>query len=246
MGGLSVAGLVDHAGFLIPGIMAVDKIPVPVVGWLGIWRNIRANNSNYVIDLEMKQSTYKLVRKVHLYASLPIVALLLMYVVSSYFMIHYESFHTYDREESIKVIQVGSDQVSGANWDDFIAENGVSGKLTNETTTPEGNLIREYSRAGKQYQLTLMANENQVELKIKQANFPGFIVGLHRIRGFNGPWQYQVYAVLLDLVGVSLILFAITGAILWLKLLKNDIVAWIIFIAGFVYVSAVMVYLMIT
>ena len=30
------------------------------------------------------------------------------------------------------------------------------------------------------------------------------MVGLHRIRGFAGSWQYMVYGVLLDLVGISL------------------------------------------
>ena len=160
-------------------------------------------------------------------------------------MIHYERFDTYHRDEQVKKIEVTPNQVSQENWAKFLLENGVSGKLTNEKATNGGGLVREYSRAGREYEVTLSADNNSVEIKTSQANLPGFVVGLHRIRGYSGPWQYQVYAILLDLVGVSLILFAVTGAILWLKLLKNDLIAWGIFAAGLLYVGVVMAYLMI-
>ena len=192
----------------------------------------------------MKASTYKTIRKIHLYASLPVVLLLLMYVVSSYFMIHYERFNTYQRVEQVEQISVNADEVYQENWRIFLRKNGISGKMTDEKKTPEGDWVGEYSRAGSQYLVTLSASNDLVEIKTIQANLPGFVVGLHRIRGYSGPWQYQVYAVLLDIVGVSLIIFAITGAILWLKLLKNDVFAWVIFAAGLIYVGVVMLYLM--
>jgi hypothetical protein len=173
-----------------------------------------------------------------------VVALLLMYVVSSYFMIHYETFSTYDRKESVRTVKVDPEQVSQANWENFLAQNGISGKLTDESTSNDGKMVRKYSRAGIEQQVTLIPDNHQVEIKTTEANLAGIIVGLHRIRGFKGPWQYWIYAVLLDIVGISLIIFAITGAILWLTLLKNNLVAWIIFIAGFVYVAAVISYLM--
>ena len=113
----------------------------------------------------MKASTYKTIRKIHLYASLPIVALLLMYVVSSYFMIHYQKFNTYHRNESVKLIQVSPDQVSDGNWSSFLQENGVSGKLTNENTSTEGHVVRKYSRAGREYEVTIYASKNSVEIK---------------------------------------------------------------------------------
>ncbi|GJM27688.1 MAG: hypothetical protein DHS20C17_03230 [Cyclobacteriaceae bacterium] len=191
----------------------------------------------------MKTRTYHIIRKVHLYASLPIVALLLMYIVSSYFMIHYDLFNTYEREEMITRVELASDMNSEAQWDQFLAENGVSGKLTDETALPDGVLLRKYERAGKSFEVRLYAGEKTAEIKKNNGNLPAVLVGFHRIRGFEGPWPYLIYAVLLDIVGISLILFAITGAILWLKLLKNSLTAWIIFLAGFIYVAAIITYL---
>lgn len=191
----------------------------------------------------MRAGTYNIIRKIHLYASLPIVALLLMYIVSSYFMIHSQSFGTYQRTETVITVEVNSDMVSEDHWDHFLTKNGISGKLINETTGTGGELIRKYERAGKAFEIKLLPDEKLAEIKASKGNLPGILVGLHRIRGFDGPWQYMVYGILLDIVGVSLILFAISGAILWLKLLKNNRLAWIIFLAGFVYVAAIIIYL---
>lgn len=193
----------------------------------------------------MNKNAYNLVRKVHLYASLPIVAFLLMYVVSSYFMIHHEWFDTYEREEAINTIQIDPIETSDTRWPEFLTKNGVSGKLINENTSPSGDLIRKYSRAGKEFHVSISPDQKSVEIKTFKGNFPGFVVGLHRIRGFGGSWQYNFYALMLDVVGISLILFAITGAILWLQLLKKDRVAWIVFGVGFIYVVAIIACLMI-
>ncbi|MCB0634767.1 MAG: hypothetical protein KDD15_33780, partial [Lewinella sp.] len=43
------------------------------------------------------------------------------------------------------------------------------------------------------------------------------------------------YAFLLDILAISLIVFTITGIIMWFHLLKKDKWAWVIFVAGFVY-----------
>ena len=159
-------------------------------------------------------------------------------------MIHHEWFDTYTSTEKVEQIEVDSTIISENNWNEFLDKYGVSGKLTNENTTDDGNLIREYSRAGKQYRIELSADYAIAEIQVTSLNLAGKVVGFHRIRGFAGPWQYIIYAVLLDIVGVSLIIFAVTGAFLWLKMLKNDLIAWVIFIGGFLYVMSIMLYLM--
>jgi len=193
----------------------------------------------------MKYSGYYIFRKTHLYASLSIVVLLLMYVVSSYLMIHYEWFQTYDQQEEILEIEVEPGEISVDNWDQFLAKNHVSGRLTKENINSSGDVVREYSNASAHYKVTVIEDQDLVEIKARKMNTAGTIVGFHRIRGFGGPLQYNLYAIMLDLVGISLILFAITGMILWLKLLKNNIFAWVVLISGFIYVGAIVTYLLV-
>ena len=190
-------------------------------------------------------TSYHITKKIHLYASLSIVVLLVMYVLSSYFMIHYDFFKTYDWEESEIEMTIEPPQISTEALPNILSKNGISGKLIDEKLQSSGDWTRKYSRAGQEHVLAYQADQSTLTITTRQAKLPGFIVGLHRIRGFAGPWQYMVYAVLLDIVGISLIIFAITGAILWMKLLKNDTIAWVVFGAGLLYVTAIISYLMV-
>ena len=90
-----------------------------------------------------------------------------------------------------------------------------------------------------------MASADSVEIINSENNLNRTIIGYHRLRGYGGPWQFSVYAMFLDLTGLSLILFAVTGVILWLKILKNNILAWVIFLAGIIYTAIVIGYLLI-
>lgn len=193
----------------------------------------------------MNKNAYNIFRKIHLYASLSIVALLVMYVVSSYLMIHYEWFQTYDQQQEELEIEVDPAEISGDNWVQFLVENDVSGRLTKENINSSGDLVREYNNASAHFTVTVHEDQNLVEINVRKLNTAGTIVGFHRIRGFGGPLQYNLYAILLDVVGISLILFAVTGVILWLKLLKNDPFAWIVLISGFVYFGAILTYLLV-
>ena len=108
-----------------------------------------------------------------------------------------------------------------------------------------GDIIRTYASAKGNDKLILFNTKNMVEISSTTMNLAGKITGLHRMRGYGGSFIYNMYAFLLDITGISLILFAFTGVILWLNLLKYNKAAWIILIVGFVYVSAVIAYLMI-
>ncbi len=193
----------------------------------------------------MNKKVYNIFRKIHLYASLSIVALLLMYVVSSYLMIHHEWFQTYDQLKEELEIEVDPVEISGDNWNKFLTKNHVSGRLTKENINSSGDLVREYNNASAHFEVIVHEDQNLVEINVRKLNIAGTIVGFHRIRGFGGPWQYNLYAFLLDVVGISLILFAITGVVLWLKLLKNDPIAWIVLISGFVYFGVILTYLLV-
>lgn len=186
---------------------------------------------------------YFIVKQVHLYASLTIAAVLLMYLVTSFMMIYYDFFKTHDHQEQIISIQVSPNEISEKNWSSFLHKHEVKGRLIRENFRKSGDLFREYADAGSNFRITIFKNKNEVEIKSTHKNLAGNIVGLHRLRGYGGPFQYNLYAFLLDLTGIGLLIFAITGIILWLKLLRHNKIAWAILIFGFLYVSAVVGYL---
>ena len=103
-----------------------------------------------------------------------------------------------------------------------------------------GDIVREYASAAGSTRVSLLSGKNQVEIVQTSKSSSDAIIGIHRQRGYGGPLQYSLYAFLLDLFGISLIVFTITGIIMWFKLLKNNKIAWFIFISGFIYFSITM------
>jgi hypothetical protein len=167
-----------------------------------------------------------------------------MYIISSYMMIYHDWFKVENKNESNKNIEISPEDINKDNWESFISKNKIKGRLVRETYRESGEIVRRYESAKGYAEITINEKMNQAEIKSGELNLSGKINELHRLRGYGGPLVYNIYAVLLDLVGVGLILFVITGVILWLKLLQHNKIAWIILVLGFIYISATLGYLL--
>ncbi|MDH3649347.1 MAG: PepSY-associated TM helix domain-containing protein [Saprospiraceae bacterium] len=178
---------------------------------------------------------YSLIRKIHLYACLSTTAVLTMFILTSYQMIHHDWFSHDGQKESI-IVDIDSDLASEDDWRSFNEQNGIQGRLVRESHRDNGDLVRQYASAGGSFRVTFVANKSEVEIVRTSKSTADAMIGIHRQRGYGGPLQYSLYALLLDIVGVALIVFAITGIIMWFKLLRNNKIAWIIFVGGFIYV----------
>lgn len=194
--------------------------------------------------MNSKQRFYKITKQVHLYSSLATIALLLMYILTSYMMIYHDWFKVERSEGNPIVIDATTEELKNENWDTFLKENNIAGRLTRENFQKNGDLVRTYSSAKGNSKVIIINDKNKVVIVHTALNLSGKIIGLHRLRGYGGSAIYNFYAILLDIVGISLILFATTGVILWMKLLKHDKIAWTMLLLGFAYVSAVIGYLM--
>ena len=194
--------------------------------------------------MKANQRFYIITRQIHLYASLITLVFLLMYVLTSYMFIYHDIFKVDIESESMAKVVVTPAELQDSNWENFLKMHNIRGRLIWENQKANGDLVKLYETAKSSCKITLFNDRNQVEIVSQKLNLSGKITELHRLRGYGGSFIYSLYAVLLDVVGISLILFAITGVILWLKLLKHNTIAWIILISGFIYVSAVIGYLM--
>ena len=190
-----------------------------------------------------KVTLYKIIRGIHLYSAMIIAVFLLMYLGTSFMMVYHNWFEV-DRKVQIDTIAVTPNQVPQENWTQFLKKNKISGRFTRERTASDGTLLREYSRPGEHTSIHLNKVQGEMILTRTSLNLWGDMIGLHRLRGYQGSLKYVLYAIMVDLVGISLILFSVTGIFLWLKLLKNDKVAWVIFFSGMIYVAVVIFYLM--
>ncbi|MCK5461900.1 MAG: PepSY-associated TM helix domain-containing protein, partial [Bacteroidales bacterium] len=208
------------------------------------WQFIYRDRYNYDINMSSNYRFYFIIKQIHLYASLSTVVLLLMYIVTSYMMMYHDWFKTHDRQEQTISIEVSPNEISEENWTSFLKKHNIKGRLVRENFRESGDLFREYANAGNNFKMTIFKDKNKVEIKSTHLSLAGNIAGLHRMRGYSGPLQYTIYGFLLDLTGFSLMIFAITGILLWLNLLKYNKIAWTILILGFIYVSVIVSYLL--
>jgi hypothetical protein len=155
----------------------------------------------------------------------------------------YNDYFKVDRQTTSVTHAVTTKDLSDENWTKFLDEHDIQGRLVHEKLEDSGNLVRKYAKTGSSYEITILKKQDSVKIKTTQLNLSGKIIGLHRAKGYGGGIQYNSYAFLLDLTGISLILFAITGIIMWLKILKHNKIAYTILVLGFIYVSTIVFYL---
>lgn len=178
---------------------------------------------------------YLFIKKIHLYACLSTVALLLMFILTSYLMVHHDWFD-HERQSETTIVPFSTQPETDADWKRIVQKHQIKGRFTGERTNQDGHLIREYGGAAGWTTIKLISEKNQIEITKNFKSKADAIIGIHRQRGYgSGPLQYNIYAFLLDVMAISLLLFVITGIIMWFKLLKNNWVAWLIFGLGFVY-----------
>ncbi len=185
--------------------------------------------------------SYELIKKIHLYACLSTAAVLLMFILTSYLMIHHTWFNQEGSTESRSVeISLETDE----DWSDLKKEHGIKGRLVNKGKNQAGMFFREYASASQSCTVEYDAQHAKAEIRRVHKSTANALVGIHRQRGYQGPFKYLVHAFLLDLIGISLIVFSVTGLIMWFKLLKHNNIAWFVFIGGLVYTGVTIALLM--
>ena len=187
---------------------------------------------------------YLVIKRIHLYACLSTVSLLLMFIFTSFLMMLHNWFDHEPHTET-SVVARSTAPTSEKDWGDIVKDHQIKGRFIEEKKNKNGNLFREYGTAAGWTIVTVLQEDNQLQIERNSKSTADAFIGIHRQRGYgSGPVRYNLYAVLLDLLGLSLIVFTITGIIMWFKLLKNSVTAWVIFALGFIYFAVTMALLM--
>lgn len=194
--------------------------------------------------MKISSQTYQTIRKIHLYACLTTVLFFLMYLVSGFMMMHHDTFHIEETPDVNKVVPVKSSDLEGNSWAHFLKLNGIKGRNTADRTQSDGTIIKEYWTPGEEFKLTINPDRSQVRIESVVKNMNGVLNDLHRVRSYKGPFLWHLYALMIDLTAISMILFVLTGIILWLKVLKNKRLGWAVLVVGAFYVGLTMYHLM--
>jgi hypothetical protein len=191
-------------------------------------------------------STYTLLRKIHLYAGLSILAFVIMYFVTGYSMIHRNWF---PQSEPVKTTRTESLVYTGpkepATYSIYLQETfKLRGQPTRQRQLKDGSWEFRYSRPGTSHEAVVAPAGDSVRITTVEENTIETMVAFHRLRGYGSERLYNIWSLLYDLASFSMILFAVTGIYLWYRLTKKKLLGWIFLAISYGYATITLLYLM--
>jgi len=164
---------------------------------------------------------YALLRDIHVYCAFITIVFLLMYFITGFLMVRRDWF---DGEpevitETVDItIPSGMDQKSISGYlGEALDLRGRSRHWKNN----DGVLFFEYNTLSQRTLVRIAQNLEEISVEKRILTPHQTIIAFHRLHNYGGGILYNLYILMMDLTSFGLILFAVTGAYLWLKTLPS-------------------------
>jgi len=180
-------------------------------------------------------SIQKLIRNIHLIASIFMFSFMLVYAFTGIIIINHDLFTIPEVEVNHSKIPVEK-RMDG---DPKVYAKYLKQKLdlkgrTEYQKNNQDNWIFHFNIPGEGYQVTLTPAQDTLYIQRSSQEMTLYTVvhRIHILRGFKGGWAYTAWAVMYDTSCFAMILFAITGIIMWFKRRKQYRHGWWYLLAG--------------
>ncbi|MCK4750700.1 MAG: PepSY-associated TM helix domain-containing protein [Bacteroidales bacterium] len=165
-------------------------------------------------------STNKMIRKIHLVSSMFILSFLLMYLVTGLFMMNRNLFEIPPvKENQFKLLVEKPMEGAPELYGQYLKERlGTKGRIEYLKDGQE-NWLFHFNFPGDIYKVTLTPSQDTLYVQRSQQEQTLFMVlhGIHVLRGFKGGWAYTAWAVMYDMSCVAMLVFAVTGVVMWYR-----------------------------
>lgn len=193
-------------------------------------------------------NAHRLIRRLHLVSGFVLLAFVVMYFVTGFVLTH-GGLLGEATEQVVRRTEPFPMSLSKRPGDAAFASSlgttlGLRGKPSKVEHRKDGTWRVSYFHPGHLTEVTLPSDLGSMTVEEKRFGWQRVLIGLHRLHGYGGGGGYDVWAVMLDLASVSMILFAITGVLLWHRLARDHRPGWMILAAGFVLTASTVTYLM--
>ncbi len=172
---------------------------------------------------------HKIIRKIHLISSMIMFSFLMMYLFTGIIKINHNLFNIPTVEKSDYKLAVEK-KMNGTpkQYSRYLKEKlGLKGRLIFNKDQKE-NWIFNFNFPGDNIQITLTPAQDSLHITQWKQNQNFFTVAnqIHVLRGFKGGWEYTIWAVMYDISCFSMIIFALTGILIWFKQRKRFKHGW--------------------
>ncbi len=153
-----------------------------------------------------------------------ILSFMLIYVFTGIVLINRELFDIPEAEKSHYTLPVEKTiEGSPAEYAKYLKDSlNLKGRISYQKDWKD-NWVFHYDFPGNNYQVSLTPAQDTLLIQREQQGRTFFTVAqqIHVLRGYKGGWAYTAWAVMYDLSCLAMIVFAITGIIMWYRIRKN-------------------------
>ena len=180
-------------------------------------------------------SVHKVIQKIHLIASMIMFSFLLVYLISGIILMNHDLFTIPEVEVNHSKILVekpmNGDPKDYARYLKKALD--LKGRINYRQEKNE-NWEFNINHPVNNYQIILTPAQDTLHIKESSQHMTLYTVvqRIHMLRGFKGGWAYTAWAVMYDVSCFAMILFAITGIIMWFKRRKQFRHGWWYLLAG--------------
>jgi hypothetical protein len=188
---------------------------------------------------------YHVVRRIHLYCGLIILAYLMMYFVSGYMMVHRPWFLSPSPPATTQTTAITP--AGGSSTEQLAAQVqqqlGLPGRIQFPAKQPAGLTRFWVNHPGTMARVDIPAGQNVANVTTQRVGFVGTLIMLHKVSGYDRNLLFDAYALFCDLAGLSMLLFAASGVYLWWKRVKHRTWGILCLSASCAYAIGMMLYL---
>lgn len=186
---------------------------------------------------------YLIIRRIHLYCAFSILVFLIMYFLTGFLMVRGSWFSNEKPEPIVENRKIDLKEVKDPETlAEYIQKSfDIPGQREQIRQETDGKYRFVYNHPGMTWIATFDPENGQVVLQKQAQNIRHVINTLHRIHSYGGGFIYDLYVIMMDLCSIGLIIFSITGFVLWLKVINNKIWGYLFFFLGISYTLWVIV-----
>jgi hypothetical protein len=186
---------------------------------------------------------YERIRQIHLFAAFVLMVFVLMYFISGFVMIYEETFDRKDisvMESALKIPGIGitKGDTLVSTLKEKLAVRGQYQIRGNASVTTVN-----FRHPGTEVKVVIDNASDSVTYTVRKKNFVAILHQFHRLHGYEGGWNYNLWAFAYDLSAASMIIFAFTGVYLWYETERTKWPGWLTLAAFTMFTAYTLYYL---
>jgi hypothetical protein len=192
------------------------------------------------------KSTYALIRQIHLFAGLVLAIAVLFYTVSGMTFVYAPWLPRQQTVTTTTELALPAEaQASESALRAFVAQRAATtGRTKGLESEPSGAMRQRWITPSSRVDAEVSADHRTLTINRTQLDALGTVRSFHVLRGGDGGIGYLAWRILLDLVSLSMLVFAVTGFLLWYRSTKDRRLGWVLFAGSWAYTLGLVAYLL--